>query len=71
MTQKKHTAADRAPLDLVQAALSEDIDGLKPLIREVLQQVLEAEREECLGARKGERTESHPLPFRLLPGGAW
>src|SRR5215471_9413906 len=31
-------------------------DFLKPLIREVVQQVLEAEMDEALGAEKGERT---------------
>ena len=31
-------------------------DFLRPLIREVLQQVLEAEMDEALGAEKGERS---------------
>jgi putative transposase len=37
--------------------MSEDADFLKPLMREVVQQVLEAEMEEALGAQKSERTE--------------
>jgi len=31
-------------------------DFLRPLVREVIQQVLEAEMEEVVGAGKGERT---------------
>jgi putative transposase len=37
--------------------MSEEADFLKPLMREVVQQVLEAEMEEALGAQKSERTE--------------
>ncbi len=37
--------------------MSEDADFLKPLMREIVQQVLEAEMEEALGAQKSERTE--------------
>jgi len=57
MAQKKHTA-DRARLETVRAALTDDVDWLKPLIQEVLQQVLEAERDECVGAAKGERSDA-------------
>lgn len=38
--------------------MADQEDFLKPLIREVLQQVLEAEMEEALGAEKGERSPS-------------
>lgn len=37
--------------------MREDAEFLKPLMREVVQQVLEAEMEEALGAQKSERTE--------------
>jgi putative transposase len=57
MTQKKHNA-ERLPLDTVRAALTEEMDWLKPLVQEVLQQVLEAEMEECVGAGQSERTET-------------
>jgi transposase-like protein len=58
MTQKKHIATDRARLETVRAALTEDLDWMKPLVQEVLQQVLEAEMDECVGAGKSERTET-------------
>ena len=42
-------------------------DFLRPLIQEVVQQVLEAEMDEALGAGKGERTANRlGLPCRLL-----
>jgi transposase-like protein len=37
-------------------ALTEDSDFLRPMVEMVLQEVLEAEMEECVGAGKGERT---------------
>ena len=37
-------------------ALTEDLDFLRPMVEMVLQEVLEAEMEECVGAGKGERT---------------
>ena len=36
--------------------MSEDADFLRPLLREIVQQVLEAEMDEVIGARKSERT---------------
>lgn len=54
MTKKKNSISRE---DLKQA-LTEDEDFLKPLIQLVLQEVLEAEMEETVGAGKGERTES-------------
>jgi putative transposase len=52
MTRKK----DNAKTDW-KAAMGEDPDFMKGLVREVLQQVLEAEMEETLGAAKSQRTE--------------
>lgn len=52
MTRKK----DNAKTDW-KAAMAEDPDFMKGLVREVLQQVLEAEMEETLGATKSQRTE--------------
>ena len=53
MTRKKDSIT-RAEL---KQALTEDGDFLKPLIQRVLQEVLEAEMDETVGAGKGERTE--------------
>ncbi len=53
MTKKKNCISRE---DLKQA-LSEDEDFLKPLIQMVLQEVLEAEMDETVGAGKGERTD--------------
>jgi putative transposase len=39
------------------SVLKEEEDFLKPLVRRVMQEVMEAEMEEVLGAEKGERTE--------------
>ena len=38
------------------ALMAEQEDFLRPLIQEVVQQILEAEMDEALGAEKGERT---------------
>jgi putative transposase len=51
MTPKQHNAAA-----LVRATLAESGDWLRPLVQEVLQQVLEAEMDDCVGAAKSERT---------------
>jgi putative transposase len=40
----------------IKALMKEDEDFLRPLVRTVLQEVLEAEMSEALGAEKGERT---------------
>lgn len=53
MAQKKHSAASA-----LKQLLSEETDWLKPLIENVLQQVLEAEMEDCVGASKSERTST-------------
>lgn len=52
MTRKQ----DSAKTDW-KAAMAEDPDFMKGLVREVLQQVLEAEMEETVGAAKSQRTE--------------
>jgi putative transposase len=52
MTRKK----DSAKTDW-RIAMAEDPDFMKGLVREVLQQVMESEMEETLGASKGQRTE--------------
>jgi putative transposase len=48
---------DRTVLKLAKEALLADRDGLKKLFRDVLQEGLEAEMTEAIGASKGERTE--------------
>jgi putative transposase len=48
---------DRTVAKLTKEALLADRDGLKELFRGVLQEVLEAEMTEAVGAGKGERTE--------------
>jgi putative transposase len=50
----------RPTLEEVKALLAEDRDFLRPLVQAVLQELLEAEMPEALGAEKGERT-----PLRL------
>jgi putative transposase len=46
----------RPTLEEVKALLTEDRDFLRPLVQTVLQELLEAEMTEALGAAKGERT---------------
>lgn len=48
----------RPTLAEIKGLLAADQDFLKPLVRAVLQEVLEAEMTEALGAGKGERTEA-------------
>jgi putative transposase len=43
-------------LQEIQAALSGDGDFLKPLVKAVLEELMEAEMDETVGASKGERT---------------
>ena len=54
MTQEKSTSA-RANL---KALLAEDKDFLKEIVRETMQQLLEAEMTDTIGAGPGERSES-------------
>jgi transposase-like protein len=52
MTRKQYT-----PLTLeVKHLLSEDQDCLQPMVRGLMQEILEAEMDECLQAGKHERT---------------
>ena len=50
----------RPTLAEVKALLTEDRDFLRPLVQAVLQELLEAEMTEALGAEKGERSASSP-----------
>jgi transposase-like protein len=52
MTRKKDSAKQINWKEL----MAEQEDFLRPLIREVIQQVLEGEMDEALAATKGERT---------------
>jgi transposase-like protein len=52
MTRKQDNAKRRN----WKASMAQQEDFLRPLIQEVVQQVLEAEMDEALGAEKGERT---------------
>jgi len=52
MSPRKH----KANASLVKGLLSADKDFLRPLVEEVVQQVLEAEMDEAVGAEKSQRT---------------
>jgi len=54
MTKKKSTISRAEVKDV----LSQEEDFLKPLVQLVVQEVLEAEMDEAIGAGKGERTEN-------------
>ena len=54
MTQEKSTQG-RANL---KALMTEDQDFVRHLVREAMQQILEAEMTDALGAEPGERTEA-------------
>lgn len=54
MTQKKDSAKTQDWREI----FSSEPDGLRALVQQVVQEVLEAEMEETIGAQKGERTES-------------
>jgi hypothetical protein len=56
MTRKKHSATKENWKEQVRELLRQDTDLLKALVQEVVQQVLEAEMEDALGAGKSERT---------------
>jgi transposase-like protein len=56
VTRKKHSAKKVSRKEQIRELLRQDTDLLKALVQEVVQQVLEAERDEVLGAEKGERT---------------
>ncbi len=53
MTRKKSTLK----MEEIKAALTSQEEFLRPLVQKVVQEVLEAEMAEALGAEKGERIE--------------
>ena len=53
MTQKKLTATGTD----WKALVSEDADLMRAVVRQVMQEILEAEMTDALGAEPGERTE--------------
>jgi putative transposase len=53
MTQKR----DNKGTQEIKAMIAEDEDFLRPLVRSVIQEFLEAEMAETVGAQKGERAE--------------
>jgi putative transposase len=59
MTQKRVNRATKE----IQAMMAEDADFLRPLVRSVIQEFLEAEMTEAVGAEKGERVEGR-LSYR-------
>src|SRR5512143_1879273 len=48
----------KANVALVKEVLTQDRDFLRPLLQDIIQQVLEAEMEEVVGAEKSERTDT-------------
>jgi putative transposase len=56
MTQKKHSSRSHNWKQELKDLVGEDKDLLKAVVREVVQEVLEAEMDESLQAEKGERT---------------
>ena len=65
MTQKKSNRT----LKEIKAMMGEDDEFLRPMVHAVIQEFLEAERAQAVGAEKGERVEgrlSYPQ-WRLLP----
>jgi transposase-like protein len=67
MTQKQHIAKQINWKEL----MTEQGDFLRPLVQEVVQQVLEAEMDEALGAGKGERTPNRQGIGRGTTAGRW
>ena len=55
MTQKQNSVKEQADWKEI---FRNDQDGLRSLVQEIVQDVLEAEMDEALGAQKSERTES-------------
>jgi transposase-like protein len=53
MTQKRVSRGSKE----IQAMMAEDADFLRPLVRSVIQEFLEAEMAAAIGAEKGERVE--------------
>jgi putative transposase len=59
MTQKRVSRGTKE----IQAMVAEDVDFLRPLVRSVIQEFLEVEMTEAVGAEKGERVEGR-LSYR-------
>jgi putative transposase len=59
MTQKRVSRGTKE----IKAMVAEDVDFLRPLVRSVIQEFLEAEMTEAAGAEKGERAEGR-LSYR-------
>jgi putative transposase len=59
MTQKRVSRGSKE----IKAMMAEDVDFLRPLVRSVIQEFLEAEMSEAVGAEKGERVEGR-LSYR-------
>ena len=59
MTRKK---SNRTPAE-IKAMMAEDGEFLRPMVRAVIQEFLEAEMTEAIGAEKGERAEGR-LSYR-------
>jgi putative transposase len=59
MTQKRVSRGTKE----IKAMVAEDVDFLRPLVRSVNQEFLEAEMSEAVGAEKGERVEGR-LSYR-------
>ena len=57
MTRKEQTISE------IKAMIAEDGDFLRPVVRTVIQEFLEAEMAEAIGAQKGERVEGR-LSYR-------
>ena len=70
MTRKKSNRTTEE----IKAMMAEDGDFLRPMMRTVIQEFLEAEMSEAIGAQKGERSEgrlsyrSGYYPRRLIDG---
>ena len=65
MTQRK----DKAERTKWKELIGDQEDFLRPLVREVIQQVLEAEMEEAVGAGKGERRSELDIERATMAGG--
>ena len=50
----------------IKAMMAEDDEFLRPVVRTVIQEFLEAEMAEAIGAEKGERVEGRQFDFELL-----
>ena len=63
------TTKDKPAAAAIKDLLSQSPDGLREIVRAVMQEMLEAEMTDALGAEKGERTPARPDPSPR--GGFW